>query len=277
MNKTSPVEPESGLVEDAYKIIRKWNFPFTGKLDFGSSVIAVVGSSGKGKTSLVQFLAGGVNNSNLLAIEDPPGSGQFVIGDKNGQIGDNGGSKYIYPNLVTSVIQKRLIFYDSPSFDKISTPPQAMATAYFNKVVMDKFDVITFVICVDFETATGSHGPEAFLREIKETAKFFKLNSALPYKNAFLLAVTKVPAHTESKYTTEIVPSDEEVTGMVANVMTTAYEILEHENDETEEEMRAVQNAGVILHGLMAAENGSFPKILLFRRPQESGELMQTR
>lgn len=79
------IEKTFKLLEDGKKIIQLTN---------ETNIVIVMGVSGAGKTTFVQWIAG--DNNKLRSVETSPGSEEYFIQDENGKIGLSMASKTLF-------------------------------------------------------------------------------------------------------------------------------------------------------------------------------------
>lgn len=238
--------------------------------------VLVVGNTGTGKSTLVQFIAGDM--SMMSVVEYPERSGNLIIQDEDGKIskpGEESTSKTLYPELVVST-KKDIAFYDCPGFKDSRGTAVDLAGAYMTKMVFENLENIKVHITVEWETAIGQNGRGSpFIEAIERVGEFIR--DAEKFKGGFSMVATKVPKVTrEDDDGNDIVVPDENLIQSVGDfiVKNMIPDVKKKfEDEKNEKKKKNLGNALVVFTALSKSTNGKYSRIGLFRKPQKTGSL----
>ncbi|XP_037051307.1 uncharacterized protein LOC119085138 isoform X2 [Bradysia coprophila] len=279
-NKMSAATSNDGreTIEEAWQLVQEAK----NKVIFDPNhrdAVLVVGNTGTGKSTLVQFIAGDM--SKMWAVEYPEYSGNIIIQDEDGKIsrpGEESTSKTLYPELVVST-KKDIAFYDCPGFKDSRGTAVDLAGAYMTKMVFENLENIKVHITVEWETAIGQNGRGIpFIEAIERVGEFIR--DAEKFKDGLSMVATKVPKVTrkDDSGNIQVVPDEMLIKSVgdfiVKNMIPDVKKKIEAEKNGKRKKI--LENALVIFTALSKPTNGKYSRISLFRKPEESGHLDQS-
>lgn len=248
------------LLEEGEKIIR------TDQKD----AILVVGNTGSGKTTLVQFLAG--DNNDLYAEEASPGSGDFIIIDRKDRVSSQSTvvSKTIFPELTIDT-EYNVGIYDCPGFVDTRGAAIDIAGTYFIRKVINSIERVKIILAVNYTSVRKGIDRGDFLEMIRHVLSL--VQNAEKYVNSFAIVVTKVDnTYIKNKKTQGLdLVSDDVIRGYVAKFLQTFKENVAQISGELFS-ARAIK----LVDTLLTKNGTSYKRIGLFRRPNEEGALSQS-
>lgn len=244
------------LLEEGEKIIR------TDQKD----ALLVVGNTGSGKTTLVQFLAG--NNTELYAEEDSPG--EFLIVDKKNRISSATlVSKTTFPDL-TIDREYNVGIYDCPGFVDTRGAAVDIAATYFIRKVIQSIEQVKIIITVNYPSVRKGVDRGDFLELVRHILSLVK--NVDKYCGSFALVVTKVDnTYIKNKKTkSQELVSDDTIRESAAQFLRAFKENVPKISDE-------VFSAKVtkLVDALLSKNGTSYERIGIFRRPDEAGPLSE--
>lgn len=233
--------------------------------------ILVVGNSGAGKSTVVQFVAG--DPSNLVA----EGSrGQYLISDGNQRIGSSTlKSQTIFPELVVHN-ETGTAIYDCPGFSDTRDTAHDIAATYVTKLVASRLNELKFLFVVSYQSVRRGVDRYDFVKLVWHATTFIR--DLDKFNQSMGLVVSKVDNLMAKKPggKVELVP-DEQILADVAAFMKDAKEYFKqrlNEDDRLKYEgdfyTKAIQFVDILL---TIGSNDTFKNLAIFRRPNKAGPL----
>jgi len=155
-------------------------------------VIIVLGPSGVGKSTLVQFIG---NDTNTLRAECEWDECSII--DETGTIGDDIISKTFLPNLVFRE-SKNTPFYDMPGFNDNRNASIEIANSFFIRQILDEAERIKILILARYESFTVS-AKQDFINLLKNLSELILHPEKL--KGAMSIVATISPENTSHNST----------------------------------------------------------------------------
>lgn len=159
----------------------------TAKLNLGTKrdIVLFFGMTGSGKSATVLFLI----DEELEAVEQPEGSGNFILQDKNHKIGDNPlASQTIIPDLMVDSASDS-VYFDCPGFDDNRGPKYDLTAAYSIQKLLTFARSVKIVFTIDFNHVQAGTTKvfSSFLAYV-----YYLIGDIDKFSNGIAVVVTKV-------------------------------------------------------------------------------------
>ncbi len=175
---------DSSLLSETMLLIHKGKEEVLKATD--QKIVLFLGPTGAGKSTAIDFLSG----CEMYGLEDKT-TGDFQIGAKDPvvEIGDGAQSKTLYPNIVKSKIDQKILFCDTAGFGDNRGPKYDICAAYTLSSIFEYAkEIHGVVVLIQKEDLIDPRLP-------KLLSTFEQLNRLIPdknnYKASFLFVVTK--------------------------------------------------------------------------------------
>lgn len=233
-------------------------------------VVLIWGITGAGKTTFVQWIAG--DNMNLLATETTSGTGEYIIEDTDNKIGKvTTESETIFPELFVDV-STNATYYDFPGFSDTRSTSHDIATAYFIRAVVDHVEHVKILFLIGHHSVKIGLDRQSFPELVRNAVDLIK--DIEKFSASIGLAVTKVDNAYVNRGRTLV--SNEITIRGIANFLSEYKTSLENELSLT----KAIENQYEVLRKsikfvdiLLTFKENTYPRIVIFRRPDEAGPL----
>lgn len=236
-----------------------------------TDVVLVFGASGSGKSTTIQWMTG--DNNKLVAKEIQPGSGIYIIEDKNDRIGSSSVSKTLYPELVSDTATGTS-FYDFPGFSDTRSPSYDIAASFFMKHVMDNVKNVKMLFLTSYYTVQKRNDRSVFPGLLKNIDDL--IADLDKFSNSMALVVSKVENIFIKEQGKIVLKSDSSVIEEIASYLHELKEDYQndlHRSEISDKRRNFCTNAIKIISIFLTKENGEYTRIKLFRRPDEEGPL----
>jgi energy-coupling factor transporter ATP-binding protein EcfA2 len=171
----------------------------------GKEVVAVVGNTGSGKSTFLNYLLGckmQLKNPRELGL---PGMYNVAIVDESGphreimKIGHEGNSRAFMPQLATDLNDDAIIYCDFPSFSDNWGAEINIANALNIKRFLQNAGSVKVIFLAEFGELLTNHGQTLNAMEGMVKQMFGRETNLRKYKNAVLLGITKAPLDVDDK------------------------------------------------------------------------------
>jgi energy-coupling factor transporter ATP-binding protein EcfA2 len=165
----------------------------------GKEVVAVVGNTGSGKSTFLNYLLGckmQLKNPRELGL---PGMYNVAIVDESGprreimKIGHGGNSKTFMPQLATDLSDEGIIYCDCPNFSDNRGAEINIANALNMKRFLQEAGSVKVIFLAEFGEFLTNHGQTLNAMEGMVKQVFGGETHLRRHKNAVLLGITKAP------------------------------------------------------------------------------------
>lgn len=178
------------------------------------SISLVIGNTGAGKSTFLQWIAG--DDNKLIAREIGNETGEFIIEDGNIRIGNSTiTSKTTFPELVVDY-KTKAAYYDCPGFSDTRSVSHDIAGTYFLKKLTDHAERFKIIMTVGYPSVREGVDRQDIMKLMKHTTEFIK--NIEKFQNSIALMVTKVDnnGYYNKKLNKFIFTSDEKIIGNIA-------------------------------------------------------------
>ncbi|CAL1286289.1 unnamed protein product [Larinioides sclopetarius] len=237
--------------------------------DKHKDVILILGNTGSGKSTFTQLLAG--DNTKMISKETNEGTGEYIITDNN-RIGDTTlKSKTIFPELVIDA-RTNAAYYDCPGFSDTEGTSYDIATTYFIKKVVDFSESVKMVFTINHPSVRKGVDRQDFMKLVRHVTDLVK--DIEKFKNSVAIVATKVDNQYIKQGKNFILVEDIKVVSAIADFLQEAKQYLENSSKQanlSEKENQFYKNAIKFVEVLLEKEGEIYPRIGIFRRPDEPG------
>ncbi|KAF7989470.1 hypothetical protein HCN44_008144 [Aphidius gifuensis] len=222
-----------------------------------ANIVLVLGNTGAGKSTFVQFMAG--NNLSSVAVLNSRGikTGKYIIIDEHAKIGTSSVNSHTeVPDLVIDVKTNTSI-YDCPGFSDTRDAEHDIAGTYFIKKVTDIAKKIKFVFMVNYSSVQSGYDRTDFMRLLKHATNMIK--NITKYQDSIAIVATKVDNNESNN-----------------EVITTITAFLEEVKQELIKKPDLNNNMIQFINALLTTnetEDQIYTKIGFFKKPNKAGLL----
>ncbi|XP_016840146.1 uncharacterized protein LOC107980959 [Nasonia vitripennis] len=269
IEEASRADAKGGTVQDILDLLQEGE----SNIIYGTNkdVILLLGTTGSGKSTFTQFIAG--YDYNLISEETRKNSHEYIIIDKNGKVGNSTfTSQTIFPDLVLDT-ETSAAFYDCPGFSDTRSPAHDIAATYFIKKVLDHAERVKLVFTTNYPSVREGVDRQALLTLVKNAVEMIKY--VKKFDNSIALIVTKVDniydtEENENGGITATLRPDESIVESIANFLKQFKDYLQSQTSgKGLDNSKAVEFVDALLH----QKDGKYTNIGLFRRPNKAGVL----
>ncbi|KAJ1530961.1 hypothetical protein ONE63_005797 [Megalurothrips usitatus] len=237
--------------------------------DVGGDVILVLGLTGSGKSTLVQFIAD--NDENLVSYETTADSGDFLIGDHGNKIASGVDSKTRVPELVRDRGSKSKL-YDFPGFGDSRGACADIVTASVLRQVAQSARSVKVVFVISYHSARAGSDRLGFVSLLRHATTFVR--DLAKYNNSVSLVVTKIQVPTDDVDEDSISESAAAVRETVASFLRQVKETLVDLERTGSDPAAFYPGADAMVSAILQQENdGAYSRIGVFWKPDEAGPL----
>ncbi|GBN84605.1 hypothetical protein AVEN_232252-1 [Araneus ventricosus] len=237
--------------------------------DKHKDLILILGNTGSGKSTFTQWVAG--DNTKMISKETKEGTGEYIIEDHN-RIGDTTlKSKTIFPELFIDA-KTDTAYYDCPGFSDTEGTSHDIATTYFIKKVVDYSESVKMVFTISHPSVRKGVDRQDFMKLVRHVTDLVK--DIEKFKNSIAVVATKVDNQYIKQGKNFILVEDDKVIAAIADFLQEAKQYLEDSSKRgnlSEKKNRFYENAIKFVEVLLEKEGENYPKIGIFRRPDEPG------
>lgn len=263
--------PELSQVKNIFNLMSQWKDKI--QICRCDEITLVLGNTGSGKSTFIQWFMG--NDDQMTSKEIR--RGEFIIEDSGNRIGSSTlDSMTIFPELVVDS-STNMAYYDCPGFSDTRNATHEIAITYFIKKVSEQAQKIKIIFIVSYPSVKTGVDRNDFMKLLRHNIEFLK--DIDKFSSSIALVVTKVDNDQvkigrgkNARY--ELVSDDDIINGIAGflNEIKRECEIklnTTSRNRNTEFYKKTIK----ILNIFLFKNNEKYPKIGIFRRPDESGAL----
>lgn len=230
------------------------------------NLILVLGNSGSGKSTFVQWLAGDNNKLKSVSVRgldyDDEEDGFYIIEDDNHRIGSTIMSKTIFPEMIIDN-ETNNVFYDCPGFSDTRSTSHDIATTYFIKKLTNHAESVKMIFIVNHSSVMTGVDRQDFMRFVKHAIEFIK--NIDKFQDSIALVVTKIEK-SNNKPELKI----KRIVKYLEEFVTTLKDIIKQK--ETSEEKRIFFKKAIKFVNVLLIKHGdSYSRIGIFGRPNKPG------
>ncbi|GBM60945.1 hypothetical protein AVEN_192397-1 [Araneus ventricosus] len=232
-------------------------------------VILILGNTGSGKSTFTQWVAG--DNTKLISKETEEGTGEYIIEDHNRISNTTLKSKTIFPELVVDA-KTNAAYYDCPGFSDTQGTSHDIASTYFIKKVLDFSESLKMVFIISHPSIRKGVDRQDFMKLVRHVTDLVK--DIEKFKHSIAIVATKVDNQYIKKGKNFILVEDDKVIAAIAQFLQEAKQYLEDNLKSpnlSEKENKFYENAIKFVEVLLEKKGEKYPKIGLFRRPDQPG------
>ncbi|GBN31375.1 hypothetical protein AVEN_12449-2 [Araneus ventricosus] len=267
--QNADAEKSDQLIKDTFDLLERGEKEI--KFDEKhKDVILILGNTGSGKSTFTQWVAG--DNTKLISRETREGTGEYIIVDHN-RIGHNTlKSKTVFPELVVDA-KTNAAYYDCPGFRDTRTSHDIAGT-YFIKRVIDYSTSVKMIFTISHHSVRKGVDRQDFMKLVRHVTDFVK--DIEKFKHSIAIVATKVDNQYIKQGKSFVLVEDEKVIAAISDFLQEAKQYLEDNSKSPKlsgKENQFYENAIKFVDVLLEKDGESYPKIGLFRRPDEPGPI----
>jgi GTP-binding protein EngB required for normal cell division len=231
----------------------------------GHNLILVVGITGAGKSTLIQFLSG--DNEKLISVEISPDTGKYIISDNNQRISDETvKSKTVFPEIF-EYGQHNLV--DCPGFSDTRSAKHDIAATYITKKLIEKARAVKIIFIVNYNSVQKAEDRLSFRLVMQHATTFLK--NIDKYSAGIGFVVSKV----ENSY--RKMPGSKQF-GLVADnaILQSIAAFIEEMKSTLQDETSDLNTSIFKLLEIMLQQNEvGFKNLAIFRKPDDVGPISE--